>query len=100
MSSFLKLKADILTWVKPDITTLLLHLAVCDYETGGVWCYIYANSVEEIQNKYSGFIIYTEEPTWFSNLNRMIAKKIIFDIDEKPTGIIKDLIDACQSLRE
>ena len=26
MASFLKIKADILTWVKPDITTLLLQL--------------------------------------------------------------------------
>ena len=74
------------------------YLAVCDYGTGGVWCYISANSVEDIQKKYPGFIIYTKEPAWFSDLDRAIAKKITFDIDEKPTGLIKGLIDACQGL--
>jgi hypothetical protein len=66
------------------------YLVVYDYETGGVWGLIRANSKEEISRKYPRLVILDERPSWMSDADyRNIEAKMKFDIDDPPPAWLK-----------
>jgi hypothetical protein len=61
------------------------YLVVYDYDTGGIWAVIYANSPEQILAKYPELKIMEPPPDWMVGTKaREIAESTIFDIDDNP----------------
>ena len=66
------------------------YLAVYDYGTGGIWIYVYAESAEQITERYPGLTVITEWRDWMTperiiELTAGIGSHMTFDID-KPDG--------------
>lgn len=76
------------------------YLAVYDYGTGGVWCFIYAQSADQIEKQYPELKVIHDEPDWLKGDYRSQIEKRTFDIDDKPTGLLRDIVDARQKLRK
>lgn len=58
------------------------YLAVYDYQTGGLWTFIYAHSPEDIKNRYPVLKLIDPPPAWMNESE--IARTATFDIDEEP----------------
>lgn len=68
-------------------------LAVYDYDTGGVWVVFRARSPDEIETAYPELKAAETRPTWMDDgCYRKIVRNMSFDIDEKPTGWLVDLV--------
>jgi hypothetical protein len=57
-----------------------------DYETGGVWVYIYAESPGEIHSKFRDLTVYESPPKWMSETERQdIETRSLFDLETVET---------------
>ncbi len=65
-------------------------LTLYDYGSGGVWQYIYAESEEQVLNKYSRLVIVKHKPDVFEV--RIVAGVPLreYDIDDDPDEIMKN----------
>ncbi|MBX7149660.1 hypothetical protein K1X76_11355 [bacterium] len=70
------------------------YLAVYDYGMGGIWCYIHAESAEQIEKLYPELKVIEKEPDWHQGEHRTITEeKFTYDID-KPTGWLLNLVNS------
>jgi len=78
------------------------YLTLYDYQTGGVWSFIYARSEEEILRKYPELQIMDERiwerslyPPDFSEEERAkLNLARTFDIDAEPSGFLRSLVES------
>jgi hypothetical protein len=69
------------------------HLAVHGYGTGGIWVVVNARSPEEITKKYPELQVFEKWPPFMTQLKYDdIAAKMTFDIDDKPSGWLAELV--------
>ena len=69
-------------------------LVANDYGMGAVWMIFYARSIEEIQDRYPGLIAVEDRPKWITDeLYKNIKNQEVYDIDDKPTGYLKAIIE-------
>jgi hypothetical protein len=77
------------------------YLALYDYQTGGVWVFIYARSEAEVLAKYPEMRIMDERansrnlyPPSISDEERAkIERSMTYDIDDPPSGFLRSLVD-------
>jgi hypothetical protein len=68
--------------------------AVDDYGTGGIWLLVWARSEEEITNKFSELKVRDARPEWMTDEVYLRLNELrCYDIDDEPSGYLKDLID-------
>lgn len=72
------------------------YLIVHDYGMGGIWGYMYANSADEIERRYPELKVVHDAPDWLQGSYRTQIEKRTFDIDDTPTGLLLDIINARQ----
>jgi len=71
---------------QPRETMKRPFLTLYDYETGGVWAYIYAESPEEIHSKFRDLTVYESPPKWMSDTERQdIESRSSFDLETVET---------------
>ena len=58
------------------------YLAVYDYDTGGIWIKIKADSDRAVETRYPVLKVVTERPSWMSDLEYNAIQLI--DIDDEP----------------
>ena len=79
------------------------YLAFYDYQTGGVWIFIYARSEVEITTKYPELQIMDEQtsgrnlyPPGISDQERAkMERSMTYDIDDPPSGFLRSLVENC-----
>ncbi len=62
-------------------------LTCYDYQTGGVWQYIYADSKNQILNKYPALIVVGKTPDWLIKESDIQLRE--YDIDDEPDAVMK-----------
>ena len=62
------------------------YLTVYDYQTGGVWQYVYAESKEDILKKYPALKIVDQTSCWLKELDRKLRE---YDINDEPDSVMK-----------
>jgi hypothetical protein len=67
------------------------YLAMHDYGMGGVWIYIFANSVQEINKKYPMLSIVTKKPAWLEEYEQAGSSLKTIDIDDVVPYELSDL---------
>lgn len=74
-------------------------LCVYDYGQGGIWLLIDAESSIQIQRKFQMLKAYDDRPMWMSDaqkaefVSRCEDKGFHWDIDNEPTGWLKNLVN-------
>ncbi|HEX6472807.1 MAG TPA: hypothetical protein VF069_27205 [Streptosporangiaceae bacterium] len=68
-------------------------LVVYDYETGGAWAFLLANSEEEIRESFPELRIITERPAWLTaEEEEKIRERMTIDIDDVGDEFLSALI--------
>ena len=62
-------------------------LTCYDYQTGGVWQYIYADTEQQILKKYPALTIIDKNPDWLIKGNKRKLRE--YDIDDEPDSVMK-----------
>jgi hypothetical protein len=63
-----------------------LYLTLYDYQTGGVWTYLRAESAEQIKTKFPMLTVYEEPPTWMTESERReIELNTGYDVESAAT---------------
>lgn len=68
-------------------------LVVYDYGSGGVWAVIFANSKDQIVQKYPLLLVIEQRPSWMTEDEyRRTLESLSFDIDDPPTGWLLSVV--------
>tara|TARA_B110000503_G_scaffold45907_1_gene75004 strand:- start:1494 stop:1907 length:414 start_codon:yes stop_codon:yes gene_type:complete len=59
---------------------------------GGMWMYLYADSLRDVEAKFPEFYVFDKTPKSFNSGSELWAEQFTFDIDQ-PTGWLKDYFD-------
>lgn len=69
------------------------HLVVYDYGQGGLWAFIYADSPQQIEERYPELKVVAEVPPWMTGeLRSRLEAKETYDLDAPPSGLLADLL--------
>lgn len=69
------------------------YLAVYDYGMGGIWAFIFAESPQQIVERYPELKVVSESPAWITDaLRRVMEAKETYDLDAPPSGLLADLL--------
>ena len=78
-----------------DRTMKKEYLVVYDYETGGAWAFLTANSAEEILERLPELKIVTVKPTWLTPTEEEhIRRSMSIDIDDVDHPFLQALIQS------
>lgn len=69
------------------------HLVVYEYGQGGRWAFVYADSAEEIFERYPELKVVNEVPGWMTpDLRSRLEAAETYDLDAAPSGLLMDLL--------
>lgn len=58
-------------------------LVVCDYETGGAWAYLLADSAAQIHDRFPGLTVVRARPGWLTEAEEQrLRGRMTIDIDD------------------
>jgi hypothetical protein len=68
-------------------------LAVYDYETGGAWVYLLADSVAQIHERFPELRIVNDHPSWLTDEeDQRLRERMTIDIDDTDNPFLTALL--------
>jgi len=68
-------------------------LAVYDYETGGAWMFLLADSAEQVGERFPELQIVTQRPGWLTgDEERHLRERMTIDIDDIDNPVLAALV--------
>ena len=70
-------------------------LTAYDYGQGAVWCFIWADSRDDVAAKYPDLTVVDEPPEWMTDDSlRLIRERMTFEIDDTQSRYLASLREA------
>ena len=68
-------------------------LAVYDYETGGTWVYLLADSVAQIHLRFPELRVLNDRPSWLTDeVDQRLRERMTIDIDDTENPFLAALL--------
>jgi hypothetical protein len=68
-------------------------LAVYDYETGGAWVYLLADSVAQVHQRFPELRIVNDRPSWLTDEeDQRLRERMTIDIDDTDNPFLTALL--------